>query len=143
MRFEQYDPEELVDQLENGLKAEIIYTIQLYEKQTGFFRFLGDRLITELNITKEASWDMFNKQFMLKGERDTIHQFSESSDLLREFFALKDFRIGIDSLVENESNYLLARIEYKPIKLSAAMRLLSFFSSRDTVTTDWERRELF
>jgi hypothetical protein len=140
MAFNDYEMAELEDSLTKGLKAEIIFTIQLYREASGLFSFLGDKLIREDNPAKEAAWDMLNRNYVIRDSFGGIMRYKNWNDFLADFFSLDSYTIKTEG--GETVAYLVTRIEYSSVKLSPAMQILSFFKNPDTIITTWSKSEL-
>lgn len=127
--------------LEEGLKAEICYQFRLYRRDTGFFSFLGDKIITEKKVIKTAYLDIYERVFIIevnKGKKVLLYE----EDFLRSFFKAEDVQIGRLDSGESKEHYVLARISFSPVRLVPPLNMISLFYKKTAVVTRWAEAEI-
>jgi hypothetical protein len=134
--------QEVLETLNEGLKAQIIFSIKLYERSEGLCAFLGDRLVEEYNLSTVAYRDFFTEEYVIESWRGEKICIKEAEQFFTIFFSLKDFSIqGIEE-AEAYRYYVLVRVQLDSVKLIPPFTILSFLPFGGRCTSPWVRMEL-
>ena len=129
---------ELWESVDGGFQVEVAYTLRLYRKSTGLFRFLGDKIVEDAETARTGEYDPFSGLYLI---HDTYSGGTIRSDnresFLSKLLRIDDIRFEIPR--EEGSYYILAEAEISPIKLKPPLTFLSVFSKRNRYHTDWIR----
>jgi hypothetical protein len=133
--------DQLWESVEEGFQVEVTYTLRLYKRSTGIFRFLGDRIVEDAEPTRTGEYDPFTRLYVI---HDTGTGKSLRTDTRRDFLSellhIEDVRFEIPR--EEASYYILASAEISPVKLKPPLTILSIFSKRNRYVTDWHETAL-
>ncbi|MFP4564472.1 MAG: hypothetical protein ACLFRY_14310 [Spirochaetia bacterium] len=130
--------EELWESVDGGFQVEVVYTLRLYRKSAGLFRFLGDKIVEDAEPTRTGEYDPFSGLYLIHDTYSggTIRSDNRNS-FLSKLLRVDDIRLEIPR--EEGSYYILAEAEISPIKLKPPLTILSVFSKRNRYHTDWIR----
>ncbi len=132
---------EILERLKDGLKSEIRFDVRVYQKTTGIFRFLGDKLIGECHPAYEAQWDEFSNQFVVTTDNHHTYRFATARAFVAFFFSLSYYPTAI-RLATDRGYYMLTSIEVDATKLAPPLNMISLLVPLDRHTTAWERTRL-
>ncbi len=135
-----FKEKKILTTLENELRSEIIFDIQIYKKRKGVLFLLGDKLLHEYHPFHEAHWDQFNKQYSIKSD-NTIINYTSKPDFFNNFFSLKNYPLRFKPL-NPENYYLLSRIRLETVKLVPPLTILSPVLFENKYKTPWRKYEL-
>ena len=129
---------ELWESVDQGFQVEVLYTLRLYRKSTGLFRFLGDKIIEDAEAARIGEYDPFTGLYLI---HDTFSGGTLHSDDRESFFSklLRIEGIRFEIPREEASYYILAEARISPIKLKPPLTILSIFPKRNRHQTDWTR----
>lgn len=130
--------------LDAGMRAEVIFTIQIYRRPEGLIRLLGDRLVQEVRITREARWDAFGEQYVVSSSLGPEVRTRSIDDFVRRFFGISDFVLPWSFLRNDKSDggspsYMMVRLQVRPMKLVSALAILSFLHMEQEISSAWAR----
>jgi hypothetical protein len=129
--------EEVLKALEEGLTAEIQFQLRLYRRQTGFFRFLGDRIIVERRISQTARYDAFEGRYLIRRQDREAGAFGEAGQALEAFCALSDYVLADLAGQEAGQYYVAARARLTPVKMVAPLNIITMFLPRMAFSSPW------
>ncbi len=129
---------EILESLEKGYRSEIIFNIKVYRGTEGLFAFLGDRLIREAALSREAGWDMFDRVYYFTERTGKKRTFKDRENFFAELFSLHHLRLSTD-LDTERSYYLLANVQVNPVKLTPPISIIQIVRPEGRFTTPWER----
>ena len=132
---------EILDRLREGLKSEIRFDVRVYQKTSGIFRFLGDKLIGECHPAYEAQWDEFSNQFIVTTDDHRTYRFATAPAFVKFFFSLPHYATRVQ-LPPGRGCYMLTSIEVDATKLVPPLNMISLLVPLDRHTTAWERTRL-
>jgi len=140
--FDSNADKKVLESLSDGLKAQIFFQIKLYEKNEGFFSFLGDRLVLERNLAYISYMDFFDNKYMIQTSNQRLIGFNDPERFINNFFSINDYRLT--SLEEKNISkyYILVCIHLNSVRLVAPFNLLSLFTSEESFTTQWVKKDL-
>ncbi len=138
IRLEVVPAEEILESLEKGYRSEIIFNIKVYRKAEGLFAFLGDRLIREAVLSREAGWDMFDRVYYFIEGTGRKRIFKDRENFFAALFSLHHLRLSTD-LDTERSYYLLANVQVNPVKLTPPISIIQIVRPEGRFTTPWER----
>ena len=133
--------QEILSSLSSGLRAEIRFDVRVYEKATGFFGFLGDKLVGENRTVYEAQWDEFGNEFLVTASNHSIYTFRTAPSFLAFFFALKSHETGI-AVPSRGSLYMLTNVGVNAVRLVPPLNMILLFFRSQNESTPWERTPL-
>jgi hypothetical protein len=134
--------EVILDTLNKGLKAQIIFSIKIYEKAEGLCAFLGDRLVEEYNLFSVAYRDYFVDEYVVESWRGDKTYFKKAELFFTAFFSLKDFRMkGLEEF-QGGRYYVFVRVQLDAVKLIPPFTILTFLPFGGRFTSPWVRMEL-
>jgi len=115
----------------------------VYEKGTGFFRFLGDRLIGNKQVDYEARWDEFTGEFIVShpGQTVPISRFKNAAAFSQFFFAVRNEDTGI-AVADRGAPYVLSSVQIQTIELVPPLTMIAPFLHSHQITTPWRRTPL-
>ncbi len=129
------DPSRVLDTLEDGLRAEVVFQLRLYQKKRGLAGFLGDRLLAERRVVQVASYDLFTGQYVLERDDGPKRRYAASGSFLEDFFSLRG--LAMQGLSGRGSGYMLGRIRLSPVRFIPPLNIISLFRDRVSLTTPW------
>jgi hypothetical protein len=131
--------QEIMEPIEAGLKSQITFTIQLFEKEEGFFSFLGDRFLNEKKPEFVGYKDFFENVFVIENERGEKLNFATKEEFLAAFLALNQFPLD-DFMREKKSAqcYLRVQVQLYKVKLIVPLTLIYFFSMKGVFESEWK-----
>jgi len=135
-RLENVKEEEILSALEQGLESEIVYHFRLFERTTGIFSFLGDRLLSQEAIGFTASLDRFNNTYVIDPTQGEPRLFKEKNDFLCRFLELEAHAFSEFQPEPDKQYYLRARIQLTPAVISGPLSIILLFF-RTGITTEW------
>ena len=138
IRLHDMPTEEILKSFEKGYRGEINFNIKLYRKTEGLFSFLGDRLVQEVNLTREAGWDMFDRVFYFTEESGGRHAFKEKQIFFSKLFSVHNLRLSVE-FDDDRSYYLLVNGQINPVKLTAPISIIQLVRPEGRYTTPWKR----
>lgn len=138
IRLENLPVGEILESLEKGYRSEIIFNVKVYREAEGLFAFLGDRLIREASLSREAGWDMFDRMYYFTEETGEKHTFTDGKNFFAELFSLHHLRLSADLDTERRY-YLLANVQVNPVKLAPPISIIQIVRPEGRYTTPWER----
>lgn len=128
--------------LDDGLKSQIYYQIRAYQKNQGFFSFLGDIIIFETNPSYLAYFDFFETKYTIQTNTMDIIKIDNSDDFLDTFFSLLNYRLKELDELHTGIYYVNIRIHLEPVRLVPPFNLLSLFKADESFTSDWIQFDL-
>ncbi len=110
----------------------------------GIIRLLGDRLVQEIRITREGSWDAFGGQYVVSSSLGPEVRTRSVDDFVSHFFRVTNFLLPWSFLQGGEADsasptYMMVRLQVRPMKLVSALAILSFLRLEKEISSDWER----
>jgi len=134
--------ERVLAALHDGLKSEIVFALRLYRRQKGFLAWLGDRPVVDLRVSRVASFDVFTNRYLVEQDGGPAEAFPDPEEFLRRFFVLSDHPVGAIEPGDPGAYYVLARARLSPVRIIGPLNIVSLFSSKSQITTDWVERAL-
>jgi hypothetical protein len=130
--------------LDSGMRAEIIFTIQVYRHPEGLIRLLGDRLVQEIRITREARWDALGEQYVVSSSLGPEVRTRSIDEFVRRFFGISNFVLPwsflrADGNQGGSPSYMMVRLQVRPMKLVSALAILSFLHMEQEISSAWAR----
>lgn len=122
--------------LEDGMEAEIVYQVRLYEETRGFSSLWGGRIVEEKTITYSGRKDLFDRMYILTTDLGNTRTYRNQDDFIDDFLRMEDSTFSLPSI--DRRYYLLVRAHLDPIKLVPPLNLITLFR-RFVITTDWKK----
>ena len=138
-QFSYEYPDEVLQSIEDGLKAEIEFQFRLYQENIGFFSFLGDRLILEKRISYNAFYDQYENKYIIESSSGAMQFFQNEEDFIKNFFVIRQFELSDSKRDKSSRYYILARIRLNPVKLIPPLTVISLFSNVGSTVSSWEK----
>jgi len=132
---------EILERLREGLKSEIRFDVRVYQKTSGIFGFLGDKLIGECHPAYEAQWDEFSSQFIVANDDHHLYRFATAPAFAKFFFSLPYYATGV-KIPPGHGYYMLTSVEVDATKLVPPLNMISLLVPIDRYTSAWERTRL-
>jgi hypothetical protein len=138
IRVKNFPSAQILEAFNEGFRAEVRYNIKLYKESEGFFSFLGDRLIDEVNPSFEAGWDQFEQSYYIKNSGGDSVSYKDAAIFFLNLFRLDDYLI-ITDLEEDHRYYVLANVHINPVKLAAPLSIIQIIRPPRRYDSAWER----
>ena len=121
--LEDYNPEQIIDSLVEGHRAEIRYQFRVYQTMTGLRGIFGDRRVADHIVTYVTRWNVFNHAYAVRINDDEEISFKEVGDLLQFLLNVRLQRIPVGAR-QKDRLYVLCRTQIQPIKLVPPLTLM-------------------
>lgn len=131
--------ERVLDNIRQGLRSRITFTIRVLREVHGISRIFGDRPLAESRVYIEARLDPFSGRYVLTDNRGTVTRYEDSHSMMKAFFSLDD--VSVPAVDEREA-YVIGRSRLEITRLLEPLSLLMPFMSDLIVTTPWSRLRL-
>ncbi|HUX14387.1 MAG TPA: hypothetical protein VMW87_15270 [Spirochaetia bacterium] len=130
--------------VQTGMRAEVVFTIQIYRHPGGIIRLLGDRLVQEIRITREGRWDAYGGQYVVSSSVGPEIRTRNVDDFTSDFFHLTNFLLPWSFLRSGQTDsespaYMMMRLQVRPMKLVSALAILSFLRLEKEISSTWVR----
>jgi hypothetical protein len=136
-RLESMPYGELFTSLQDGLEAEIIFQLRLYQKAKGLFSILGDRLRWQQEPSHSARMNLYDGTYSLIASSGEILNFERREDFIESFSSIR-IQAPYSFEPENRGDYYLrARIRLNHVKLVPPLNLI-YILGPIGFTTDWK-----
>ncbi len=134
----EYPKQEVLHSFSRGYRSEIIFTVKIYEENTGFFSFFGDRIVTEHDISRIAGWDRFAEKFFYIDRGGTTRTFSAEKMFFDRLFSIEDVELTFPDGKPREL-YALVRVTVEPVHLIPPLTIINLFHTRNVIHSRWKR----
>ena len=129
----------VINSLQDGLEAEIIFEFRVYEKEEGFFTIIGDKLIIEEKTSSKASMNFFENSYNIITSENIVSNYITEEDFLINFFKKKIIRtLNVEM---DKKYYIQARVQLNHVKLKPPLDLILFFYQIG-FTSDWVEKKI-
>ena len=122
LSFQAIEDSRVLENIDRGLTAEIIYDIRVYRNPFSFIGLRGGSLVITERIVTKGRWDRFNGHYtILQGEE--IERFSSAETFSRRFFSLINWYF--DFPMEEDAVYnVMVRSRVLPVRLYPPFNIL-------------------
>lgn len=134
IRVEGYDSTELVENIDDGLTAEVVYLIRLYEAPRGLGSFLGDRLVVEYAPTLWARYDLFYDSYLIRRNNGEELPVENVEQLRRGLFTLDGYWLPLADLRDPDSAYVRVIVRIRDFRLSESLGIIGIVLPNYTAT---------
>lgn len=123
LTYQNVEDPRILENIDLGLTAEIIYDIRVYRDPFTFMSFRGGSLVMSERVVVEGRWDRFNGHYTIV-QMGKTERFSSAEDFRRQFFSLRDWHF--DFPLEAEADYeVMVRSRIIPMRLYPPFNILA------------------
>ncbi|MFO8065837.1 MAG: hypothetical protein R6V29_14540 [Spirochaetia bacterium] len=145
----------ITNALNGGMRARLDLVLRVVEHVEGPAGFLGDRVVREWQIAKEAFYDPFAEAYAVEtyhgagrtggageagdtgGAGRTVRLEAETADAIEELLTLREVELPRDPANSTSDKYVLAQARLKPLLLAENLRLLALAIPEYVVRSPW------
>lgn len=134
---------EIIDALQEGMRSEVEYRVQLYRETEGFWRFFGDRLIEEYETHYIAYFDPFTRSYKLDASGAFARKeqsFQDAEEFLAAFLSVSSTPMTLPS--EGREYWIRGRAVVRPVRVAPPLGLMGIFLTSRRYGTGWASLEL-
>ncbi len=94
VRVEPIQVPRVLDTVEDGLRAQVMFLVRHYGPSDDFAGILGDTLIEELSVSRTLSYDPFTAQYLVEDSRGPERRHDSVVTAIRDLYRVTDVEIG-------------------------------------------------
>ena len=132
------DRQRLLSSLAEGLEASVTFEFRLYRRTTGLRALLGDRVVAQLRVQRQASMDFLDGRYILLDVGGEIRRHAAVEDFVQDFLTVRSLRLAWPA---DPGTYLIARARVEYVRLQAPLHIVTLFRPTSSVTA-WRRVEI-
>jgi len=132
-------PEEvarLQEALKDGYRAEISFTLRVYEERKTVF--LGNTLLHEAQYTYTARWDPIGREYLISTSSGAQHHFSSWEDFQQVFTQSPLFQVPPP---KGNRVYTTCQAVLKPKLFNPPLQILNSVGRLETMASRWVRMD--
>ncbi len=136
--------EQLVSSLRDGLESRITFTVRLFRGRPSPFPFLGESLVVERRVSRNAYFDVLEQKFAMESEDGSRTLFERPEALVSEYLHLPALPLGAAPLAARgaERHSVAARVQFEAVRLMPPLGIVSFAGAAASYTSPWVRKEV-
>ncbi len=102
VRMSPVQVERVLDTVENGLRAQVIFVIRHYGPSDDFTEILGDTLVQELSVSRTLSYDPFTSEYLVEDSRGVESRHDSVVNAIHDLYRADDIEVAHD---QHDSDY--------------------------------------
>lgn len=134
----EYPEEQILNSFSKGYRSQVTYTVKIYEQNTGFFSFLGDRILSEYTIARIAGWDQFSERFFYTDADGRRKTFFSKKAFFENFFTLHNYPVKLPK-GRSRQLYSLVGVEIEPVHLIPPLTIINMLNRKNIIHSGWKR----
>lgn len=134
----EYPKQEILHSFSRGYRSEIIFTVKIYEINTGFFSFFGDRIVTEHDVSRIAGWDRFSEKFFYIDGGGTRRTFSAEGTFFDRLFSIENVELTFPEGKPREL-YAMVHVTVEPVHLIPPLTIINLLHTKNVIQSQWKR----
>ena len=127
---------EIPNTLVEGLRSTISFQLRVYRPRR-FWSFLGDHLVLERVIEREARWDSYTECFTVLHVNEAAECYDDAKEFLTAYLTLTDEQLALPPEDLPDGAYLRVRARLSPISIADNLRIIALFQPTARIATTW------
>ncbi len=132
------DRPRLLASLAEGLESSVTFEFRLYRRTTGLRALLGDRVVAQFKVERQASMDFLDGRYILLDMGAETRRHTAAEDFVQDFLTVRSLRLAWPA---DSRTYLIARARVEYVRLQAPLHIVTLFRPTSSVTA-WQRVEI-
>lgn len=132
------DTLQLNNSLTEGFESQILFQVKLFKKREKPFSFFGDEMIEELEIIKNAEFDIFTDSFKIITDNSNVLYLNNFKDFLDEYLQNK-IEFSPENFIIRELNTYYVKIKVSLINklYIEPFNIFYLLNYKYRITTGW------